>query len=298
MVGRAHSRVVRFESSADVSSEKVILALMPRSKKPLTARTADKHVLYQEAVQSPEGEIDFVLRQFKRIRGRAPKKLREDFCGTAFSACEFVSRSPDHYAVGVDLDRATLDWGLANNVSKLDADARKRLRLLRRDVRSSGKDGNGMDVVLAMNFSYWIFPTRDALRGYFKSVRESLAKDGLFYMDCWGGYESMKEQKERRRCAGFTYVWEQAGYDPVSGMMTCHIHFEFKRGPKMERAFTYVWRLWTVPEIRELLAEAGFSRVRFYGEGDDRKGGGNGVFREMVRHDADASFIAYLVAEV
>lgn len=267
------------------------------SRVPLTARTADKHRLYELSVQTPEAEIDFVLRQFHRLRGRRPTRLREDFCGTAAAACEFVRRSPSNHAIGIDLCADTLAWGRRHNIARLKPEAARRITLLRRDVRSPGPRASGVDAVLAMNFSYWVFKARPQLREYFSGVRRSLRSDGLFFMDCWGGYESMKEQKERRRAPGFTYVWEQASYDPVSADITCHIHFEFKDGTAMRRAFTYHWRLWTVPEIRELLAEAGFKRSRFYAEGDDGKGSGSGVFREAARHDADASFIAYIIAE-
>lgn len=265
---------------------------------PLTAKTSDPHLLYQAAVQCPEAEMDFVEAQFKRLRGRPARKIREDFCGTAYSSCEWVRRHPENTAIGLDLDLATLQWGADHNVSKLPAEARDRVALLRRDVREPGPGASaGLDAILAMNFSYWIFDTREALRGYFKTVRRSLAADGALFMDVWGGFESMKEQEERRRCKGFTYVWEQHRYNPITAELICHIHFEFPDKTKLFRAFSYRWRLWTVPEIRELLLEAGFKRVRFFGEGNDKSGGGNGVFRETVKHDADASFVAYLVAE-
>ncbi len=54
------------------------------AKKPaaLTARTADRHELYQLSVQNVESEIDFVDAEFERLRGRKAVRLREDFCGT------------------------------------------------------------------------------------------------------------------------------------------------------------------------------------------------------------------------
>ena len=270
---------------------------------PLTARTADRRFLYELAVQSSEAEMDFVSSTFKRLRGRPAKRLREDFCGTAISACEWVRRGEDHTAVALDLDAQTLRWGAQHNVAKLPADAQRRISLLKRDVRAPGKGADrGFDAVLAMNFSYWCFRTPTELRGYFESVRRSLASDGVFFLDIWGGYESMKEQVERRRVSAgrgrhFTYVWEQSRFDPITGDLRCHISFEFPDKTKMSRAFTYDWRLWTVPQVRELLADAGFLRPTVYWEGDDGKGGGNGVFRPRQHGEADASFIAYMSAE-
>ena len=60
-----------------------------RKKKPaLTARTADKQVLYQESVQDTETEASFLARTFDKMRGRPAKSLREDFCGTALLCAE------------------------------------------------------------------------------------------------------------------------------------------------------------------------------------------------------------------
>ena len=68
------------------------------------AAQSDRHVLYQDAVQDPEAEIDFVEETWAQLRDRPAELLREDFCGTANTACEWVRRQPFHYAIGVDLD--------------------------------------------------------------------------------------------------------------------------------------------------------------------------------------------------
>ncbi|MDE2346420.1 MAG: class I SAM-dependent methyltransferase, partial [Gammaproteobacteria bacterium] len=133
---------------------------------------------------------------------------------------------------------------------------------------------------------------------YFQAVRHSLVPDGLFLLDAYGGYDAFRQMSERQKFSRFTYVWEQADYDPVSGDTTCHIHFSFPDGSRLRRAFTYHWRLWTLPEIRELLAEAGFSRIQVYLEGwDESREEGNGVFEPAERGEADAAWIAYLAAE-
>ena len=117
-------------------------------------------------------------------------------------------------------------------------------------------------------------------------------------MDCYGGYESLMEQEERRKCEGFTYVWEQVRYNPIDASLKTAIHFEFKDGSEMRDAFTYQWRLWTMPELRDLLLEAGFSKATAYWEGDDGEGGGDGDFQPATEGDADASWIAYIVSEI
>jgi hypothetical protein len=66
----------------------------------------------------------------------------------------------------------------------------------------------------------------------------------------------------------------------------------------MKNAFCYEWRLWTLPEIREILLEAGFSRVTVYWEGTDEKTNeGNGEFSPAEHGEADDAYIVYIVAE-
>lgn len=262
-----------------------------------TASTADRHVLYELSVQNVEAEIDFVDQTYKALRGQHAQSLREDFCGTANTSCEWIRRRRTNSAVAIDLDRPTLDWAREHNVPKLTPTQRERLTLLEKDVRDPGPKGRKADCVLAMNFSYWIFRTRDDLRGYFKSVLDSLSPGGLFFLDFYGGYESMKETTEKRPLKGFTYVWDQASFDPISSTMQCYIHFRFPDGSKMNKAFSYEWRVWTLPEIREILGEAGFRTSTVFWEGEDEDGEGNGEYEPREVGDADPAFICYIVAE-
>lgn len=270
-------------------------SMKTRKKTSRTAANSDRHALYQESVQCPEAEINFVDRTFFKLRGRRASKLREDFCGTAFSSCEWVARRNTNVAVGFDLHRPTLDWGRRHNLAKLTDEQRTRVHLYARDVRDPGPPGRGVDCILAMNFSYFLFRERPMLVEYFKSCREALAKDGVFFLDIYGGYESYKVLREKRRQRGFKYVWDQAEFNPITNIQKAHIHFEFERGRSMKRAFTYEWRVWSIPEVRDCLADAGFARSIVYWEGDDGKGGGTGVFRPQTVGEADASFIAYVV---
>ena len=115
-----------------------------RSKSPRTAKytasTADRHVLYQMSVQNVEAEIDFVDEIFEALRGRKGERLREDFCGTGHTSCEWVGRRPTNVAVGLDIDRETLDWGEEHNLGVLSDEARSRVTLLDRNVMEPGVD--------------------------------------------------------------------------------------------------------------------------------------------------------------
>jgi SAM-dependent methyltransferase len=267
----------------------------PRSSKAQskhTAKTADRHELYQLSVQEPRSEVDFMTRCFRGLFGRKPIHMREDFCGTALLCSTWVKGSPKRRATGVDICGDTLAWGRANNVDPLGA-AAERIELLQQDVRAATR--RRFDVINALNFSYWIFRTREELRHYFSCVHKALEREAMFCLDAYGGWESQEPMRESRRIApGFTYVWDQGKFDPISHSIVNHIHFEFKDGSKLDNAFTYEWRYWTLPEIQELLREAGFSDVRVYWDTSDD----DGVERYRVRTRADnrPGWLAYLVA--
>ena len=272
-----------------------------RHHDPLAARIrqadqADRHILYERAVQCVESEIDMVDETFLKLRSRQARTLREDFCGTANTSCEWVRRRTDNLAWGVDLDDEVLGWGKQHNLGSLTEEAMERVQLLHADVLNV--DTPAMDIVLAMNFSYWIFGTRETLKAYFSRIRECLVDDGVLFLDFYGGYETMREMEEETDHDDFIYVWDQNRYNPITGEMNCQIHFKFPDGSQMKQAFSYDWRLWTLPEVRELLEEAGFSRVLVHWEGTDEKTQeGDGVFTATEMGEADAAFICYLSAE-
>ena len=270
-------------------------ATAKRNPSATMAEKADIHDLYERSVQSVDVEAEFLRDTFRALRGREPLSLREDFCGTASLACEWVRGGARRNAIGVDVDTDVLEWGRDNRLSRLPETARARVRLLNDDVRTVTTER--VDLVGAFNFSYFCFKTRDEMRDYFVRVREALNGDGVFFLDAFGGPDASDLTKEKTKVDGFTYIWEQAEFEPVTGRILCHIHFKFPDGSKIKRAFTYDWRLWTLPELSELLREAGFPRVRVFWEGDDGDGGGNGEFREHATGEADSAWIAYLVAE-
>jgi hypothetical protein len=263
------------------------------------AQRACPQRLYERSVQCPEAEVDFITHRFEWLRGRPARTLREDFCGTAAVCCEWVGRDPGNRALGIDIDAGILRWAARHNVAALPPHAARRVELREGDVAEAGRAP--ADVVTAMNFSYWLFKDRAALRGYFEGVRRDLADDGVFFLDAYGGHDAFREIVEERTIdddeGTFTYIWEQARYNPIDGSMTCHIHFAFPDGSRLERAFSYEWRLWTLPEIRELLAEAGFKRTLVYWQGWDENGEADGVFEPASNADADAGWICYITAE-
>ena len=258
------------------------------------AQQADRHQLYEESVQCVDAEIDFVDSTFRKLRGRHASLLREDFCATANTACEWVRRRDGNIAYAVDLDASVLEWAQHNRLADLRPDRRDNVRLINENVLQARTEP--VDMVLAMNFSYWVMKTREDMIRYFRSVHAGLKEDGVFFMDAFGGYEAFEEMEEETEHDDFTYVWDQYYYNPINGHATCKIHFKFPDGSRIKNAFVYDWRLWTLPELQEILEAAGFEPT-VYWEGTDKDGEGNGVFTPTVNGHADAGWIAYIVGK-
>jgi len=273
------------------------MSVKTASKHPTMAEQADIHELYEQSVQNVEHEIEFLQATFRSLTGRTAQLFREDFCGTASAACQWVRQGKDFQAIGVDIDPEVLEWGRRNRISRLGTEDQARVSLIESDVMAV--ETPRVDLLAAFNFSYFIFDTRDRLRAYFRRAYEALKDDGVFFCDMFGGPEAQEETKERTKFKklGFTYIWHQAEFHPVTHYLRCHIHFKFKDGSRIKKAFTYEWRLWSAPEIRELLLEAGFSKATVYWEGEDEDGEGNGEFTPDAKGEADLAWIAYIVAE-
>lgn len=265
------------------------------SKHKTMAETADIHELYELSVQNVENETEFLQTTFKTLTGRTAYLFREDFCGTASASCQWVRQGADYQAIGVDIEPSVLEWGRKNRLSKLDTEDQARVSLIESDVMTV--ETPKVDLLAAFNFSYFIFDTRDSLRAYFKCAFDATKDDGVFFCDMFGGPEAQEETKEKTKHKGFSYIWHQAEFHPVTNYLRCHIHFKFPDGSKIKKAFTYEWRLWSAPEICEILKEAGFRNATVYWEGEDEDGEGNGEFTPDASGEADLAWIAYIVAE-
>lgn len=260
----------------------------------LTAKTADRHHLYQLSVQSPEADIHLLARIYRNARGREARHMREDFCGTALMLSHWIGQSPRHTGEGYDIDASTLAWGEAHNFAPLGADG-KRAALHCRDARSPSD--RAPDLRCAFNFSYWVFRQRREMLDYFRGVYKDLARDGVLVLDIHGGPESVSEDEyESDTGEGFTYVWHQRDFSPVTHEAKLALHFRFADGSQLRRAFRYHWRIWSIPEITDLLREAGFERIECYWEGKDQDGIGDGVFRKTRLGKNESAWIACLAA--
>ena len=265
-------------------------------KNRLTAGKADKYALYQWSVQSPRDDIEFLSSVYREIRNRKARHFREDFCGTGLLSATWIGRGAKCTAEGFDIDPEPVEWGKARHFTDLGA-AAERMTFHLEDVRRPSD--RPPDIRCAQNFSYWVFKTRPEMLDYFTRAWEDIADDGIFVIDLYGGPEIFEKTKEETKVnQGFTYVWHQAEYWPVTGEALLHIHFKFADGTRMKCAFTYDWRLWGLSELKDILYDAGFPRVDCYWEGTDEDGeSGNGEFTPEEKGERCPSYVAYLVAQ-
>ncbi|XP_047332420.1 uncharacterized protein LOC124936013 [Impatiens glandulifera] len=301
-----------------------------------------KFCLYQQSVQSPKGDISYLLKFFLNyVGGRLPLHLQEDFCGTALLSTEWLRSDSRRTAVGLDLDDEALNWCIENNLYQIGAEDNARISLFHGNVlnplesqllvfsenqlskeetikheEDDKKEGlvlmkdmklPARDIVCAFNYSCCCLHNRRELISYFKHALFSLSKkSGIFVMDLYGGTSSECELKLQRKFPNFMYTWEQAEFDIITRQTRISLHYRLKKQKKkIENAFSYSWRLWTLPEIKECLEEAGFRSVHFWMRempaSDEIKsiegfGSGRDVkYEEVVSFEQRDSWNAYIV---
>lgn len=227
----------------------------------------DKYHYYRRSVQNPYEEALFLDWLYRDARGgTAPATLREDFCGTFSNCCSWVRLDPERRAVGVDLDSEPLEYGCTHYYPLLKLKQQARVELLQENVLTSGLPK--ADVICALNFSYFIFKQRSELLAYFRNCYQTLEPDGIFVLDCFGGPADQKSHEmSNYEEEGYTYYFEQEGFDPLTNEAIFYIHFRRKGEEKRLKVFTYDWRVWAMPELRDALLEVGFDSVRIYWEG-------------------------------
>jgi hypothetical protein len=253
----------------------------------LTGVLPDKFDLYRHAVQFPQGEVNFSINTYATYRkGTWPTMLREDFAGTAAVAATWVQREHDHHALAIDIDQSTIV-----RAPKMD-----RLTCICADVLDV--DGPPADLIVALNFSTFIYHSDDAMLAYLTHAHHCLKSDGLLIMDIYGGPGAMRIGVQNQRMSPspesglppFEYQWEQRAYDPATARTDCRIHFQLEDGHEMRDAFRYDWRLWTPPELIVLMRQAGFDDARLWRDDDD-----SGMCQEVSDPSTRDNWVAYIV---
>ncbi len=257
----------------------------------------NKYHLYELSVQSPDVHAAWLEGLYKDITKKPARSLREDFCGTFKMSCEWVKRDPKNTALCLDLDPEPLNYGRANHLAPMPVNQKARIKILQKNVLIPTT--SQVDLISAGNFSFYIFKQRDLLLRYFKSCQKSLKKNGMVVLELAGGpgmIAPMREKKEvfLNKTQKFVYTWHQKSFDPITHDAQYSIHFKLPNGRVMLDQFVYDWRLWTIPEVRDALSEAGFKKTMVYWE-TAHKGKGTGEYVHMEQGDNSFAWVAYVI---
>lgn len=260
----------------------------------------DIHDLYELCVQSP-GHMVSLLRA---IHGGGATVLGEDFAGTGALCRAWCAAAKGNRAIAVDLDSGVLARAAAQNgVEVVVGDARS----------ASDPARHVADVVFAGNFSIGYMHSRADLMAYMRHAAARLRPGGVVVIDTYGGESSFRGGSVERvhpvaqgayegvpdGCR-VVYTWEQREADPLTAMVTDVLHFRLERGEGRARdvlqewpeAFVYPWRLWSVPELRDAMREAGLARTDVYATLPDAvDGDGNAYVEPVTGEDLEESFI-------
>jgi SAM-dependent methyltransferase len=261
----------------------------------ITMATPHKLALYESAVQHAQAEVDFLLRAYGHHNGDAmPALLKEDFAGSAAIARLWVLAGDDNQALAVDSHGPTVRWAARQAARELGARAGD-LHFVCDDVRAVRSPR--VDVVAAMNFSTFIYHTRDAMLAYLRHARRSLRPGGVLALDAFGGPGAMRVGEQPRPFTlpdgeRGTYIWQQRSFNAVTHRIDCRIHFRLPDGKQINNAFRYDWRLWTLPELVELMQQAGFATVNVW---HTQPGDRTGRFAPVKQIEPGEDWVAYVV---
>ena len=263
------------------------------------AKPFNKYLYYENSVQTPEEHVRIFDRMFHEIRGRIPMNLKEDFCGTFMISCEWVRSHPKRMSLGVDLDPEPIAYGRKNAYLRLTPAEKKRVKILKEDVCTPIKSAKA-DVIGAGNFSFNIFKTKEQMVRYFKAAHQTLGKDGIFVLEMAGGPGFIAKGKEQKTytvksIGKYMYYWDQKSFDPITHEGTYAIHFREPNGNLKRDVFVYDWRIWTIPELRDMMKDAGFQDTKVYWEAADKKGDGTGDYVQTAKGDNAFAWIAFVV---
>lgn len=276
-------------------------------------------LLYESCVQNPE----LAVKLLRGIHSASPRILAEDFCGTAALSRAWVRAIENSRAIAADIDPAPLKRAKAE-IAKLRgklrgkvggkvrgkslAPAAKAVGILRADVLTSAPLARTRaDVLFVGNFSIGEIHDRATLVRYLARSRKRLFKGGVFVCDIYSGESAFRvgtTQREHILADGtrVKYTWEQRSADPFTARVENALHFRVFKGSELVRdlrdAFVYRWRLWSIPELRDAMFEAGFDRVDVYAQLPDAEDSEGNVYASPVDDPAELgpSFIVCVAA--
>ncbi len=272
-----------------------------RGKRELTPER--KHELYEASVQDAPDQVSLFERIYKEVSGKAPLHLCEDFSGTFMISTEWIQRGEKRTATAIDNCAEPLTYGRKVHRSRLTPDQKKRLFVKRDDVLH--KPERNFDVIAACNFSFFVFHERKVLLEYFKRSRRALKRDGVFILEMAGGQGFIETPYSEERVVEhetgpkkgkpwFYYFWNHKSFEPLTRNGVYSITFKVPGEGTYNDAFVYDWRVYTIPEVRDCMQEAGFREVRIYWERKNSKGEDSYEWVQKTDGD-DYTWICYAV---
>lgn len=261
---------------------------------------------YELCVTEPTRLIPFLV----AAHGGAPRTLREDFSGSAALARAWAASHPSRRAIAVDLDPTPLKRAKGRRVRAIEADAET----------CTAK----ADIIAATNFPIGYHHTRRDLLRYLRNANASLNRRGVLVFDLYGGRDAFTPGKiiqllrapKERPWSGelIEYAFEQRTANPLTGRVVDALHFKawpartrMPTNPRAKQprpaadipdAFIYDWRLWSLPELHDALAEAGFGHVDIHSRlGDAIDNEGRVLLNPVCDpEDLDENWVVYVVA--
>lgn len=243
-----------------------------------TSRPLDRFDCYELCVQSPRHVTAFLHAVASRD-GWEPTVLREDFCGTAAVSRRWIEEANAmdeahpwraRQAIAMDLDQDVVA------LARRSADPTAAIRFFQGDctAKDPSAESDPSDLVFVGNFSLGYCHARTTLVRYLKQCHARLrASRGVFACDLYGGPNAFTLGGIHRRHPSrghetIHYIWQHEEADPATAMVTNSISFEIERDgeivERLSRAFVYRWRLWSLPELKDAMSDAGFREVEVY----------------------------------
>lgn len=236
---------------------------------------------YRWATQDPSAQSAVLAEIYRRVRGGSePTLLREDFAGNGADAVAWVAAGPDRRALTVDADGMAVAHG-QQRALRLLGERASQIDWHVADVHAVPPSAPRADLLSVLNFSIGYLHTRAALLRYLEHARRALDDNGVMVLNIFGGPGALMAHSDRHSIEPgtddgdvsvppFDYLWETRSFDACNARIDCRIHFEWadarERGGarRIDDAFCYDWRLWTLPELTESLRETGFTRAQVW----------------------------------
>lgn len=192
--------------------------------------------------------------------GGAPRVL-DLCCGFGRITLELARRgfSP----VGVDITEAYLETARSDAAyENLD------IEFVRSDVRCFKRPA-AFDLAVNLYVSFGYFDKAEDDRLFARNAWDSLKPGGTFIIETLGKETAVRDfvESEWFERAGFMVLTEYAPLDSWSLLRNRWILIDKKNGRRIEKTFNQ--RLYAASELRQLLFDAGFSRVEIYGGWDE-----------------------------